>query len=534
MKKQIILILAFLLLTGNSANSQIRSDISNLKKHLNFLASDNMKGRLPGSKEDTLCEKYISAELSKEGYKPYFNSSTLPFEFIKSRIASESSSIMLNGTELRYGKDYVIPPFSGNCNLSANIQTAGNFENPVAFKSGSAVIVKSNSDEIKLKVTALADKGATIVFFYNPDDKQFNFSEGELSAQLSIPVVYLSPDIASKIISEKESSVSAKINMIVSKTKSANIVMSLNSRNAIGTIVIGAHFDHLGMGEYGSRTPNRREVHNGADDNASGVASIIEIGRLFSKNRKNLKYNIIIAAFGAEEKGLLGSKAFSDSLKKVSKLPSIMFNLDMVGRLVDNKLQVGGTGTFTGADSLVNKINEIAGFKLSVTKGGTGASDHSSFYSTGVPVLYFTTGVHQQYHTPDDDIDLINFEGMAKVCDFVYDISSEVAKGSFKPFFTKVAASEDEPVRTSFKVSLGVVPDFTYEAGDGFRIGAVSDGKPASKAGLLSGDIITSMNGKGVKNIYEYMARLGELKSGDLVDVIIKRDDKILNYKIQL
>lgn len=534
MMRKIFIIAILSIITGQSLISQTKSDITNLKTYLNFLASDKMNGRLPGSLEDSLCRDYITRKLLKIGYKPYFSKSSLPFNFIKSRESSNDSYVQLDNQILEKGTDYLIPPFSGNNEISAKIVCIDNTNSSDTIEKGSAVLIKSTVEDIKLKVTAFADKGASALLFYNPDDTKFNYPSSELSAQLSIPVIYISPATASKILSKGSANIKVKTEMLITRTHSANVVMTLNVENPAGTIIIGAHFDHLGRGEYSSRTPNRMEVHNGADDNASGVASIIEIGNLFYKNKKNLKYNIIIAAFGAEEKGLLGSKAFADSLKRASRLPAIMFNLDMVGRLVDDKIQVGGIGTFSRADSLVNKINEKSGFKLSFTKGGTGSSDHSSFYSVGVPVLYFTTGVHQQYHTPDDDIELINFEGMAKVCDFVYNISSQIAFGQFTAKYTKVASADEEPVRTSFKVSLGVIPDFTYEVGDGFRIGAVSDGKPAYKAGLIAGDIITSMNGKIVKNIYEYMARLGELKSGDLVEVLVKRDGKILNYSIQL
>lgn len=527
-------ILTIILLIGQIAISQSKSQIVNLKQDLNYLASDNMKGRLPGSKEDTLAMVYITAELEKVGYKPYFAQNSFPFEFIKSREASSASVIIINGDTLIYGKDYIIPPFSGNGDVFATINTNGKESNADLYEAKSAVILKSTADDIKLKVTSLIDKGASMIFFYNPEDKKFNYSKAELSAQMSVPLIYLSPEAAEIIIKGGALDVYSKIDMQVSRTKSANIVMKLSARKPKGNILIGAHFDHLGMGEYGSRTPNRKEVHNGADDNASGVASVLEIARLYSKNKRGLKYNIIVATFGAEEKGLLGSKKLADSLKKSLDLPLIMFNLDMVGRLVDNKLQVGGIGTFQSADSIVRKVNEKFAFTLSVTKSGTGASDHSSFYTGGVPVLYFTTGVHQQYHTPDDDIELINFDGMAKVTDYIFNLSAEFANGMFIPHFTKVSAGDEEPVMTSFKVSLGVVPDFTYEVGDGFRIGAVTDGKPASKAGLIAGDIITSINGKVVKNIYEYMARLGELKFGDEIDVTVNRDGIILNIMIQL
>ena len=205
----------------------------------------------------------------------------------------------------------------------------------------------------------------------------------------------------------------------------------------------------------------------------------------------------------------------------------------MVGRLSEERLQVGGVGTFLMADSIVNMSNSKFQFILSLTKDGYGPSDHASFYTAGVPVLYFTTGVHKQYHTPFDDVDLINFPGLAKVSDFVTTVVKYIATSSKIPEYQKVAAPSS-PGRASFKITLGLIPDFTYEKGDGFRVGSVTDGKPAQKGGMLTGDIITSINSKNVSNIYDYMARLGELKVGEKVEIKLMRDEKEITLHIEL
>lgn len=278
--------------------------------------------------------------------------------------------------------------------------------------------------------------------------------------------------------------------------------------------------------------PKEMAVHNGADDNASGVAGAMEIGRLLSAYADSLGLRIIVGAFGAEERGLIGSRAAADTLNKLGTLPDLMINLDMVGRLSENKLQIGGVGTFAQAADIVKKANEGRDFVLTLTNDGFGPSDHSSFYTVGVPVLYLTTGVHKQYHTPDDDIELINFDGIGSISEYVASVIT-IISSSEAPKYIK---TESPPTmsRAAFKVTLGVIPDFTYEKGDGFRVGSVSDAKPADKAGMKAGDIIKKMNNKPVLNIYEYMAMLGELKKGEKLIVEIERDGDLIKLEIQL
>jgi C-terminal processing protease CtpA/Prc len=209
-----------------------------------------------------------------------------------------------------------------------------------------------------------------------------------------------------------------------------------------------------------------------------------------------------------------------------------MINLDMVGRLVESRLQIGGIGTFAEASDVVNKSNEKYNFTLSLVQDGYGPSDHASFYNEGVPVLYLTTGVHQQYHTPDDDIELINFEGLGIISEYIASVVSNISSKEVP----KYIGTEAPPTmsQASLKVTLGVIPDFTYEKGDGFRVGAISSGKPAERGGMLTGDIIKKMNDRKISNIYEYMGMLGELSKGEILTLEIDRKGEIINLSIQL
>lgn len=529
MKKSLLLILIALISAGNISAQNIKS--SAIKKHIEYLASDKLKGRLPGTEGDTLAMNYIERHLERSGFSPLYNDPFFEFQFLKGRVEDKSSFIKFGKEPLITGVDYFTVPFSGSGKFTSKVICIDSIPDNVDNLKGSAILFKSSPDAVRMAAVKFADLGASALIFYSDDNSGFNVSDA--ASQLSIPVICISKDLAYKIKGSPEVEISGAILMNTLRGRSANVVMVKRVKNASGTIMIGAHFDHLGMGEYGSRTPGRREIHNGADDNASGVAAMLEIASSLAENTKSLKFDIVAAAFGGEERGLLGSKALADSMKKAGNLPSIMLNLDMVGRLVDDKIQAGGVGTFKKADSLLALINSDYLFKISETKGGTGASDHSSFYSAGVPVLFFTTGVHQQYHTPEDDPSLINYEGTSKVASYINELAYEFASGRFIPQYTYVEG-EAEPVRTSFKVTLGVVPDFTYEVGDGFRIGAISSGKAADIAGLLAGDIIISMGGKPVKNIYEYMARLGELKAGQKTEIVVKREGKTINFTVEL
>ncbi|MDZ4058784.1 MAG: M28 family peptidase, partial [Bacteroidales bacterium] len=259
----------------------------------------------------------------------------------------------------------------------------------------------------------------------------------------------------------------------------------------------------------------------------------IEAGRLLSSNGYGCaQYGFAVVAFGAEERGLIGSRILADTLSVLLKLPALMLNMDMVGRMNEMKLQAGGAGTFKGADSIINDVNRCFNLNMVITQEGYGPSDHASFYTKGVPVLYFTTGVHSQYHTPEDVFELINFDGIKVVTAFVSKLMSGVLNSELIPEYQKSEAPS--PSRRSFRVTLGVIPDFTYEKGDGFRVGSVTDGRAAQKAGMLEGDIITEMGSRKINNIYDYMSALGDLKPGERCEVTVVRSGDSIRLIVEL
>lgn len=308
-------------------------------------------------------------------------------------------------------------------------------------------------------------------------------------------------------------------------------VKILNSKNIVGfldnnspnTLIIGAHYDHLGFGEdQNSLEANPKgKIHNGADDNASGVAGVIELARYFS-NSKN-KSNYLFLCFSGEELGLIGSKKFVDNSDFEPSKINAMINMDMIGRLNDStkKLLVYGVGT---SPSFVNTVeNANTYFKLVLDSSGVGPSDHTSFYLKNIPVLHFFTGQHPDYHKPSDDSEKINFVGEQKVLEYIIEIVKKIdvePKLEFKK--TRDSNNDNAP---KFKVTLGIMPDYSFE-GKGVKVDGVSDNKPAFNAGVKKGDIIIKLGNLEVTDMRSYMQGLAESKKGDTKELVVKRNGK--------
>ncbi len=320
--------------------------------------------------------------------------------------------------------------------------------------------------------------------------------------------------------------------------ESYNVVMVFRTGQSAGSVMIGAHYDHLGMGGPGSGSlrPDTLAIHPGADDNASGVAAAMETARLLARQarREGLGKDILFASFGAEEKGTLGSAKLADTLDRLGLLPSFMINLDMVGRLRDSVLQISGTGTFEEADSLLfARLGENVPLVLKTSPGGYGPSDHSVFYRHKVPVLFFSTGAHTDYHTPFDSPDKINFSGLGHIVSYAVSVAGAVAGEGFHTVYKETAQPESSVERAAFKVSLGVIPDFTYE-GEGFCAGTIIKGRPSDEAGMQDGDVVVQINDRPVKDINEYMDILGELEEGQRIRIIVRRNETLHHLVVQL
>ena len=309
-------------------------------------------------------------------------------------------------------------------------------------------------------------------------------------------------------------------------------------------IVVGSHYDHLGMGgkDSGSRRPDTLGVHPGADDNASGDAVVLQLARYFKKVR--MPRSIVFAFFGAEEQGLIGSKNFLEWMKHADdqriNLPAdvkgivAMVNLDMVGRMRDHAMSVSGTGTSSEFKAIAEQVAELTKLNISCTPDGYGPSDHASFVAADIPVLFLTTGGHMEYHTPDDVPSTLNYDGMQQTLEFSQELITRLANLPTTPDYISVP-STNTMKHAKFKVTLGLMPDVMGASRiPGLRADIVVAGKPAHKAGIRSGDIIQEIDGKPVNNMDEYMQRLSELEPDTTIPVKVLRGEEILTFQVEL
>jgi Zn-dependent M28 family amino/carboxypeptidase len=306
-----------------------------------------------------------------------------------------------------------------------------------------------------------------------------------------------------------------------------NVAGYINNK-AEFTVIIGAHYDHLGYGAHGSLHTGEPAIHNGADDNASGVAVMLQLAEKLNGANKNNNYLFI--AFSGEERGLWGSNFFAKEPTLQLERVNYMINMDMVGRLnEENKLAINGTGTSPIWEKTLEPLSN-GRFDLVLSESGVGPSDHTSFYLKDIPVLHFFTGQHDDYHRPSDDVEKINFKGMNQIGSYIFNIISELDDDG-ELAFTKTKDA-DKSKAPKFSVTLGVVPDYLFD-GKGMRISGVKEGRTADNAGMKEGDIVIQMGDIEVVDMMSYMKGLSAFKEGDKTTVIIKRGDKELKKKVK-
>lgn len=395
-----------------------------------------------------------------------------------------------------------------------------------------------------------------------------NTDEAGLQNVEKIAAMSVNMPLNSCLAANSNATVDFRVNLVKKTAEAYNVVGILEGNDSNlknEAIVIGAHYDHLGRGGQGSLAVNSTEIHHGADDNASGVSAMLELARQFTKEKKN-KRTLIFIAFGGEEEGLLGSQYYVNNPAFPIAKTVAMINMDMVGRLNGDKLTVGGIGTASEWKNLVeNKSKQlgsstqltavnlpsanvglegVAGtaintspakvpyFNLQLNEDGFGPSDHSSFYAQKVPVLFFFTGTHNDYHKPSDTADKINYDGLLKVTNFVEEIVKAIDANPTKPTYAVAKSSGMAGGRSGFNVSLGTVPNYADGTGDGLLLDGVRDDSPAAKAGVKAGDKIVKLAGKEIRNVSDYTIVLGELKAGTEYEIIVRRGAEILTLKI--
>jgi len=564
--------------------------VDELKMHVSYLTSDKLKGRLTGSEGDSLAAEYIRSELKASGLDPLYHTGFQRFRITDKIINGPNNLLTVKSTSLKLNTDFAPLAFSQNSSFSGEVVFAGygfeinedslkwNDYKGIDIKGKVVMILRFDPEIEKLKspfirysrdrdkVLQAKDLGAAAVLLvsgktFDPEDKFEALTKGEQS--VGIPAFRISRKIANEILEEKKLTivniekslndlrkpfsfntgieVSGNSDVVETTVATRNVVMIIPGNDKLlkkQYVVIGAHFDHLGMGGVGSgsRVPDTLGVHHGADDNASGVAMAMELAQKFAATPKSHKRSIVVVAFSGEEEGLLGSKQFVNKPEIDLTKVNAMVNLDMVGRMNENSMvQIGGVGTADTLKKMIYAYSDTTILKLSLSEEGYGPSDHASFYGKNIPVLFLTTGAHLDYHTPADTWDKINYAGMVKISDMAYKIISGLANMDTRLNF-KEAGPKEMASRGSRKkgITLGIMPDFAGNVKNGLRADLVTPGKPASLGGMKKGDVITSINGKPVNNIQDYMFRLNQLHPGDSIAVEVLRGSQKIVLIIQL
>ncbi|NOY29292.1 MAG: M28 family peptidase [Planctomycetes bacterium] len=299
------------------------------------------------------------------------------------------------------------------------------------------------------------------------------------------------------------------------------------------TIVVGAHYDHLGRGESGSAAPDSKQIHNGADDNASGAVVLVEVARRLAQRERSSGRRIVFVAFSGEERGLLGSAHFVRNCPVPLESIVAMVNFDMVGRLRDNKLIASGFDTATQFEGWLDEINERHRFQLAKESGGFGPSDHATFYAKQIPVIHFFTGAHSDYHRPTDDFHLLNLEGMRRVSQFAVDWIAKLATVEGEIEYQQV----DRPSKTAASKNprpyFGSIPDFG-SGGVGYAISGVAPGSPADDAGMQSGDAIVVLGEHKIGNLEDFDNALRKFEAGDKVPITFTRGEERIESEVVL
>jgi len=601
MKKFALLMLTISLIAGcippSSCNDvvdknlQQNSDITidELAEHIKYLASDELKGRFPGTPESKMAQEYLINQFKSANMLPFENHNYLQtFDFVNNIVAGDNNKLFVDNEVYTISEDYIPVGFSANGDFTASAVFVGfgfsindsipwNDYEDISAEGKWAIILLGGPDDdspnspynshlpLRKKVLVAQDNKARGVLFVS----QYDDGEDELMplkydnsfSGAGIPVLHINHSIAEKIFVKVNADLNAlqdsllntlhpksvdfpdmdiAVSVDLQKTTAgaANIISYIPGNDPIlkdEYLVIGAHYDHLGMGGPGSnsRMPDTLAIHNGADDNASGVAAVLEIGERLRSKQSELKRSVLLMAFDAEERGLLGSRFFIDNPFIKHENIVAMFNLDMVGHLEENVLTIGGTGTSPLFEDLLTDIGNSHDLNLKFSSEGYGPSDHASFYKKDIPVLFFFTGTHDDYHRPTDDFSIINLQGEKTVSNFVYDIAFRLNQLEERLEFTEAGPKESPEGRRKFKVTFGVIPAFGSEA-EGMEIDGVTKDGPADLAGMEKGDIITVVDNKEIKNIYDYMHRLGELKKGTVVPITVLRGDEIIELSIEL
>ncbi|MFZ1331599.1 MAG: M28 family peptidase [Flavobacteriales bacterium] len=526
--------------------------IAHMQTDVRFLASDALEGRESGTPGEKLAADHVVEQFKFIGLKPMGDDGTFlqAFTFNGQPELGSANRLNIGRSVLKLNEQFYPLAFSASAGVRgkvmkvgygidapdldqndyANIETQGrivaiNISSPDGIHPHSKYLAYH---DLHARAEKAIEKGAIGVLFYT-DDPDVEVPSEELNAKVTackVPVVFVKGNLHIDLIVDNNPCV---INTDIQRPQlTAYNVVGLLDNGAEHVAVMGAHFDHLGWGDEGSLHRGEKAIHNGADDNASGVATIIQLARDLT-NIENAKANdVLFIAFSGEEKGLFGSNYWTKHPTVPIEELNYMINLDMVGRLdTSGVIGINGVGTspaWADVDSLA-----AGDLRTKTTSSGVGPSDHTSFYLQGVPAIHFFTGTHEDYHKPSDDEEKVNYEGMVRVMRYIEALVVDLNDNG-KLEFTKTMDTNSEDV-PRFKVTLGVVPDYLFD-GNGMRIDGVTEGKPASNAGLRPGDVVIKMGPVDVTDMMSYMKGLSVFNAGDTAPVTVVRDGKEIETSV--
>ena len=502
--------------------------IQNLKKHVQFLSSDELEGRRAGSVGEQKAVNYIVAQYESLGLKPKgTNGFIQPFVIEEGKHLTANSFVTINNTAVLYEKEFIALSNSGNGKFKSAAAMVFNENKQVWFKDVNEVLEAAVTnphfdfnDWLKGFVKESSQKGATALFLYNKgtfvDNIQFN--KFDTTFAFPIPVLYFTKDGWRKHFNDDVETYQINASIQFEKvSRTAHNVAAFIDNKAATTVVLGAHLDHLGYNEDNNGLDVNNFIRNGADDNASGTAALIELAKSLSKKSpKNNNY--LILHFSGEELGLFGSKYWLEH-PSFSGALNYMINMDMVGRYdTSRKLTVGGYGTSSKWSEIISQTKTSV--QTHFDSAGSGPSDHASFYRKNLPVLFMFTGSHSDYHKASDDWDKINYEGEKDIVHFVQSIIKKAdTYGALDFLKTREQAMGRS---TKFTVSLGLMPDYAF-TGTGVRIEGATPGKLAERLGLKGGDVLIQMGEYTLVDVMSYMTTLSKFKKGDKTVLIFKR-----------
>ena len=551
------LTLVLLLTTALPASvcaQEIPIDLSATKRmeqDLFFLSSDALKGRKPGTPEADVAREYIAGKMMAYGIEPmgengYFQKFPVP-EY--AAVDYDATTLSVGNAQLEGHVDFY--PVSISCEtgkaasktvyVGYGITTEdGSYDDFKGLDVNGAIAVMNVSSpdgihphsayaayhSLNERVASLVEKGAKGILLINPEGTASDTQEFFKSINASsLPVFFVRNEKWANKLMKRAQKTTMSVSMSERFSDGYNVIGYIHN-NKRKTVVLGAHYDHLGMGGENSLYKGPAAIHNGADDNGSGTTLLLEAMRYYAQ-RQDTNYNYLIQFYSAEELGLIGSKYWANNPTFPLKEVEYMINSDMVGRLRDNRLQLSGTGTAVEWDEILD--TPIHGLDIKKDPAGVGPSDQTSFYYKDLPVLHLFTGTHDDYHKPTDDADKINYKGMAKLASLIYTITARTAYYE-NVTFQKTTSSEQKTT-PNFSVTLGVVPDYLF-GGPGLRIDGATEGRPAANAGLKAGDVIMKIGAIVIDDIYAYMTALGAFKKGDTTALVYVRDGEEVETEI--